>query len=47
MTEETFQKYEFMLRAKAAFQLYNLIDYHKDFEDVKDEKKEIENLPAD
>ena len=46
MTEEVFQKYDQIQRAKAAFTLYNLIPNFKDFEDM-DDKKEIENLSTD
>lgn len=37
MTEEAFQKYDFIHRAKADFQLYNLIAEHKDWEETAED----------
>ena len=45
MTDETFQKYDHLQRAKAAFALYNLIPYYTNFEDM--EEKKDENISTD
>lgn len=48
MNDDTFQKYDFYHRAKAAFSMYNLVEYHRDWEDiVEDEVKQIENTTND